>query len=488
MKELLFDRDTNKFLALNTCFGYMGSPHALYFGWTCLFTTALIFVAPFAIMMLLHQVSAGDVNSFLSPYYMIVICLWATLFTEKWKRKQSELVTTWSLKAHDRELAPSRPEFKGNVVIVEPNLKIEKRFPSEIRTNRIMCTMTVLVAMLVLVFSGFWTLRMLREMDTFKGNTMIVTGFSAANGCFVAILNIIYLDIAARMTTWENHRTQQDHDDAFIGKTAAFQFINSFAPIFITAYGDLNQGTLMSLIISSSLVLQLADAGIAFVLPWFKLKAKMKLNGIEFDGIFTVLKSSPLDASVQPEENSDVEDQLVASLELQYCQEPPPDLVQIYSSKVVLLGFVILFAPLGAVTALHVCILGVVLIRIEMIAFVYCYRRGNTINAADIGIWLTIIELLAFVAVTNNCAYLYLATKQLDDYADERSSQLWIIVVVEHVILYLRGFLAAVVSDVPEYIQMKKLAIHERDTLQKAENKKIKEMAKKVKKMNKAEP
>jgi len=307
-------------------------------------------------------------------------------------------------------------------------------------------------------------------MDTFKGNTMIVTGFSAANGCFVAILNIIYLDIAARMTTWENHRTQQDHDDAFIGKTAAFQFINSFAPIFITAYGDLNQGTLMSLIISSSLVLQLADAGIAF------------------DGIFTVLKSSPLDASVQPEENSDVEDQLVASLELQYCQEPPPDLVQIYSSKVVLLGFVILFAPLGAVTALHVCILGVVLIRIEMIAFVYCYRRGNTINAADIGIWLTIIELLAFVAVTNNCAYLYLATKQLDDYADERSSQLWIIVVVEHVILYLRGFLAAVVSDVPEYIQMKKLAIHERDTLQKAENKKIKEMAKKVKKMNKAEP
>ena len=71
----------------------------------------------------------------------------------------------------------------------------------------------------------------------------------------------------------------------------------------------------MSLIISSSLVLQLADAGIAFVLPWFKLKAKMKLNGIEFDGIFTVLKSSPLDASVQPEENSDVEAQLVEKVE-----------------------------------------------------------------------------------------------------------------------------------------------------------------------------
>ena len=185
-------------------------------------------------MMLLHQVLSSDVNSFLSPYYMIVICMWATLFTEQWKRKQSELVTTWSLKAHDRELAPSRPEFKGNVVIVEPNLKIEKRFPSTMRSRNIACTMAVTVAMLALVCSGFWTLRMLREMDNFKDNTMIVTGFSMANGCFVAVLNIIYLDIAARMTTWENHRTQQDHDDAFIGKTAAFQFINSFAPIFIT--------------------------------------------------------------------------------------------------------------------------------------------------------------------------------------------------------------------------------------------------------------
>ena len=32
-------------------------------------------------------------------------------------------------------------------------------------------------------------------------------------------------------------------------------------------------------------------------------------------------------------------------------------------------------------------------------------------------------------------SYLYLATKQLDAYAGERKSQLWIVVVVGHVIL-----------------------------------------------------
>lgn len=46
----------------------------------------------------------------------------------------------------------------------------------------------------------------------------------------------IYDIIAKKLTQWENHRTQTEVDDALVYKLFAFEFLNSYGPLFYTAF------------------------------------------------------------------------------------------------------------------------------------------------------------------------------------------------------------------------------------------------------------
>lgn len=52
----------------------------------------------------------------------------------------------------------------------------------------------------------------------------------------IQVLNALYQDVAVKLNDYENHRTDTQYEDALIGKTFAFQFVNSFANMYYIAF------------------------------------------------------------------------------------------------------------------------------------------------------------------------------------------------------------------------------------------------------------
>jgi hypothetical protein len=56
------------------------------------------------------------------------------------------------------------------------------------------------------------------------------------NAVQIGIFNVIYSDVARRLTDIENHRTDTSYEDSIIVKMFMFQFVNSYSSFFYIAF------------------------------------------------------------------------------------------------------------------------------------------------------------------------------------------------------------------------------------------------------------
>ena len=99
---------------------------------------------------------------------------------------------------------------------------------------------------------------------------------------------------------------------------------------------------MITLLISSALVLQISDCVVAFLLPWLKFKFNLVNNEIsDHEEIFLAGLPTP---KVEPDIGYDE----IWNSERQYCMEPSPALTEMYCSKVIMLGFIIVFAQVSS--------------------------------------------------------------------------------------------------------------------------------------------
>ena len=108
-------------------------------------------------------------------------------------------------------------------------------------------------------------------------------------------MNMIYGDIAIRLTDYENHRTDTDYEDSLIAKTFVFQFVNSYASLFYIAFfkpfihedpciGSCMhelQANLGTIFLARLAIGNLTEVGIPSVKSY--LKAKEGTKGVEGD-------------------------------------------------------------------------------------------------------------------------------------------------------------------------------------------------------------
>ena len=52
----------------------------------------------------------------------------------------------------------------------------------------------------------------------------------------IIFFNHFYAGFAERLTTWENHRTENEHKDAMVLKLFVFQFVNSYFSLYLSAF------------------------------------------------------------------------------------------------------------------------------------------------------------------------------------------------------------------------------------------------------------
>ena len=73
-------------------------------------------------------------------------------------------------------------------------------------------------------------------------------------------------------------------------------------------------------------------------------------------------------------------------------------------------------------------------------------------GAEDIGTWFYLLEIMAYTATVSNMGIAIFTTDTFRDYS--ASSRLIAFIVAEHILLGLRAFIAWVIPDIPEYVQL----------------------------------
>jgi hypothetical protein len=136
MKEYVFDSERNKFEALNTIKAYMGAKTAIYYGFFEMYQTWLLAApVPCGIALAIYQYALDTPDSNLIPLYCIINSVWATIFVEKLKRKEAEILHAWDLLNDVDTIKRPRKEFYGDDTIDFHTMNRLVFFPPAIRTR-----------------------------------------------------------------------------------------------------------------------------------------------------------------------------------------------------------------------------------------------------------------------------------------------------------------------------------------------------------------
>merc|ERR1719158_810086 len=85
----------------------------------------------------------------------------------------------------------------------------------------------------------------------------------------ILVFNKIYLKLARWLTTWENHRTQEQHDVHITLKLIPFEFVNTFLALFYLGFYLKDLSALRAQLFTTLLVQQIVNQIQEVVIPNF---------------------------------------------------------------------------------------------------------------------------------------------------------------------------------------------------------------------------
>eukprot|EP00301_Raphidiophrys_heterophryoidea_P003519 c11587_g1_i1.p1 GENE.c11587_g1_i1~~c11587_g1_i1.p1 ORF type:complete len:942 (+),score=288.64 c11587_g1_i1:34-2859(+) len=469
---------------LTTIRDYFGEKIAFYFAFISLYTKWLVYLSLFGVItFFVCWLADGKANTLnldhdINIFYGIILCLWCTLFLEYWKRQQAALAFKFNV-TDFAQMQVERPEFKGKIVkgrvtangliifeqmadITPEQLdKIDEYVmwsPPVIRFFKYMVGTPIVTTFAAAVIIGTFALLALRTFLTRSGMTGGSALGSVLNAIFIIFMNVVYQRVARILNNFENHRTDQDFENALIAKTFVFQFINSYIALFFIAFvkgtpvpswakkdvhgnkidssllprefrqsnkiggydiGDCVQSSCMlDLFYQLAIIVivkQLLSNFAEILLPWLmgkftflrkfseaSKKEQEKLQQQIVTGV-NLLDDDAAQAAVKKEITEEVL-QRMPDFEQQVSLAKYGGTFEEYNELMIQFGYMTLFATSFPLASLFSLINNVIEIRLDAGKILFATQRPKYEGACDIGTYLTVLEFMNFLAVITNTA------------------------------------------------------------------------------------
>ncbi|KAL8198241.1 UNVERIFIED_CONTAM: hypothetical protein K2H54_002416 [Gekko kuhli] len=353
-------------------------------------------------------------------FFSVFMSFWAVTFLEYWKRKSATLAHHWDCLDFQEEEERPRPEFAALAPCMEQNPVTgvkEPHFPAWDRLPRILTGSMAIILMLCVVMIFLVSVIMYRgivsAMMYRTGNSLLVSqagNIANLSSCMVNLVLIllmsqVYTSLAEKLTRWEMHRTQTQHEDAFVFKVFIFQFVNFYSSPFYVAffkgrfvrhpgqYGKLlgmrNEdcgpgGCLIELaqqlfviMVGKQIVSNVQEFLIPKLKAWRQRRKMARVRG----------------AQIGQEPRRWEED-----FELIECE----GLFEEYLEMVLQFGFITIFVAAFPLAPLFALLNNWVEIRLDAQKFVCEYRRPVAERAQGISVWFFLLDVLAHVSVIVN--------------------------------------------------------------------------------------
>jgi len=511
---------------LKMIFEYFNSKTALYFAFVGYYSAWLAVSAFFGVACEVYAyvqpqeknkngVTKLDNNEMVT-IFAFFMALWGTLFIEFWKRYNSELAYRWStidlaLEASERSEFSNGTggltrqgfyAFNGEFVPYDEDLdyspecghgdcglmftdpvdedvdaetkqRISEFAPPAVpymdqaTQSRRMCfnfgVAIFFTAAVISILMSFLVMRLIFQkiLDAKYG----AIAASTLQALVTVGLNVVYKELAIIMVDYENHRTDDQWENAIINKVFGFQFINSYFSLFYIAFlkgkiGDLSfpggepysdqckdsHGNpsdncmleLSTLLLSTLLTTQIASTIAEALLPYVQYQALLRAEQAKWkmDGNEGELQLSDIDH----------ESKLTPAYKL--------DAFNDYNKMAIQFGYVSMFVaafPLAPLCALANNLLE---IRTDAMKRLQGMQRpAPSERAEDIGAWLNILELMSLAAVATNIGVLcFTSNKLATDFKLTGEQRVWTFVIMEHIVVCVKLFMAGSISDRPDWV------------------------------------
>ncbi|KAJ8943897.1 hypothetical protein NQ318_019505, partial [Aromia moschata] len=183
-------------------------------------------------------------------FFAIFMSLWATVFLELWRRKQSVIQWEWDLQGTEQDEEP-RPEFETSVKTFRTNPVTrdkEPYLPTWSKAMRLTATGSAVFFMLVVVLCAVLGTIIYRlslvsviygsQSNFLQNHAKIVTSVSAAviNLIIIMFLTRFYHKLAIYLTNLESPRTQTEYEDSYTFKIFLFEFMNFYSSLIYIAF------------------------------------------------------------------------------------------------------------------------------------------------------------------------------------------------------------------------------------------------------------
>ena len=445
---------------------YFGEKLALYFAWLEHYTESLIFPAVLGLVVQWLPSNGAVLISF-----GCLVSVWASLMTEKWKRKNAVLNCQWGMTNFENAEA-ERPEFVGELryspVTDQPEVYYAKGSATRRRIVLGFTTCVVLMAAAGLATWGCLRAKSLFSKPEFGMHEWGLKMAGLLNALQIGVGNMLYGTVAMRLTDWENHRTQSDWERLLVTKTFLFRFINSYFSFFyiafakrITEEAELRECTpkpgeatcymgcgtrfqpigcmdelssqILVIFVSQTVFGNITEMAMPMFSRHYKLwqeaRAARKLHGDTADKV--VLE--------QPEDEAKYGEYRIE-------KESFDD----YAEMVVQYGFVTLFVVAFPLTPVLALANNVLELHVDSIKLCFGFRRPFPFAGQNIGQWELFMNMISSISVVTNIAIIIFTT---DLFATWPEWQKWaLFVVAEHALLLVKIGVQMTVEDCPQWV------------------------------------
>lgn len=436
---------------------YFGEQIGMYFQFLGHYTKWIAGPSLIGAILYIIMLAQGRTEGPESAAFAILICIWTISMLEFWKRRQARIQLHWGMRGIEKNIQ-DRPEFVGEQVTSPIDGRPILYFPPNLRYRTMAATqsiaLTFVVLVLALVGAIFWFRFYLTNTSRhgqFAQSNAAYIG-SALNGLQISLMNLLYEEVAIRMTNLENHRTDIHYQDSLITKLFLFQFVNSYSSFFYIAFiqnqvDGCDGGSCMRTLAKNLGIIFLVQLVVGnvqdIVVPYVRVKKRLR---DELDDIRNTGKTKGA-SPVEYEYTLDTYDNIMGP-------------INDYISVAIQFGYLSLFVAAFPLAPLMALANNYVSIHADVYRLLNMMRRPVPLPSSDIGNWQEVMTILAIIAVVTNSALLCFIMENVFDSYSWRT-RLWIFVAMQYVIFSSMYVVQLAVPDVPSDVNLQ----HERAKL-----------------------
>merc|ERR1719361_1975687 len=212
---------------------YFGEPVAFYFGFLTFYLKWLVAPAIVGFIFFIWQLAVGEIALTAYHFYVFFMIFWSVAFVDFWAREESRYRLMWGMTKFEQK-AVARPQFEGEW----QHDKVTGLWSEEFSIAKRACRYGS-----VYTFVSIWVsvcvvsvIAILLQRDRDPNNFPLKIGLGVANAVMIFVFDAIYKLVSSYGNEWENHRTEQDFQNAMIFKSFSFKFVNSFASLFYLGF------------------------------------------------------------------------------------------------------------------------------------------------------------------------------------------------------------------------------------------------------------